>query len=400
MMQISGLAPVSCYDYHRHITGFDKGSQVKRFLTGLVVCLTLLACSPRGEITMVPPGGGSGVTRSVFVGTTRGIDASNGQFNGKREAQNRFARFDISIPPDRVPGEITWPKRGQQPDPSKDFLTTSRELYSRSSDFRAALSRELASQRKGEREAVVYVHGFNNTFSEGLYRIAQLSNDLQMPGASVHYSWPSLGKPLAYVYDRDSALFARDGLQSLLEQIAEAGADKIIIVGHSMGATLVMETLRQIAIQGNTKARSKLAGVVLISPDIDVDVFRSQALRVGQLPQPFLIFTSQKDRALALSARLTGQKDRLGTLEDVSRVADLEVTLFEVGAFSTGAGHFTPGDSPVMIQLLGRLADVDAAFGRDQTGRTDLLTGTVLTLQEATRVVLSPITVIAEEISQ
>ena len=76
---------------------------------------------------------------------------------------------------------------------------------------------------------------------------------------------------------------------------------------------------------------------------------------------------------LKLSARLTGQQDRLGTLEDVSRVADLKVTLFEVGAFSTGSGHFTPGESPVLIALLGRLADVDAAFGADQTGRTDLI---------------------------
>lgn len=381
-----------CLPWHKEIP-------VAPIVRLLILCLALAACSPRGQITVMPEAAEVGVARSVFIGTTRGTDAATGQFNGNRAPGNRFARFDISIPPERDPGEITWPRRGATPDPTRDFLTIDRQLYPDAGQFRSALAQDLASQRRGRREAIVYVHGFNNTFSEGLYRIAQLSNDLQIPGVAVHYSWPSAGQPLAYVYDRDSSLFARDGLQDLLEQIAAAGADKIILVGHSMGGSLVMETLRQMAIEGSP-ARGRLAGILLISPDIDVDLFRSQALRIGKLPQPFLIFTSQKDKALALSARLTGQKDRLGTLEDVSRVADLEVTLFEVGAFSTGSGHFTPGDSPVLIQLLGRLADVDAAFDRDRTGRTDLLTGTVLTLQEATRVVLSPVAAVVEEISR
>ncbi len=364
-----------------------------------LMVLLLVACSPRGTLTMAPQAAAVGEVRSVFVGTTRGMNPETGQFSGDRSATGRFARFDISIPPVRKAGEIAWPKGQLKPDPATDFLTTSARTYPDPTSFRRDLVAALSSQPRGQREAVIYVHGFNNTFSEGLYRIAQLSHDLQMPGVAVHYSWPSMGKPLAYVYDRDSVLFARDGMQDLLEQVAAAGADRIVVVGHSMGAALVMEALRQMAVQRGQKALNRIAGVVLISPDIDVEVFRSQALRIGTLPQPFLIFTSQKDRALALSARLTGQKERLGTLEDVSQVADLKVTLFEVGAFSTGAGHFTPGDSPVLIQLLGRLADVDAAFARDQTGRTDLISGTVLTLQLATRIVLSPVVAIADGLS-
>jgi esterase/lipase superfamily enzyme len=368
---------------------------------GLWVMIVLLAvaCSPRGTLTMAPQAATVGEVRSVFVGTTRGMDPETGEFSGDRSETDRYARFDISIPPERTSGEITWPKPHLKPNFTTDFLTTAANTYPDPTSFRRDLTAALSSQRPGQREAVVYVHGFNNTFSEGLYRIAQLSHDLEMPGVAVHYSWPSLGKPLAYVYDRDSVLFARDGLQDLLEQVAAAGADRIVIVGHSMGSALVMEALRQMAIRGGSKVWGRIAGVVLISPDIDVEVFRSQALRIGTLPQPFLIFTSQKDKALALSARLTGQKERLGTLEDVSLVADLKVTLFEVGAFSTGAGHFTPGDSPVLIQLLGRLADVDAAFARDQTGRTDLISGTVLTLQQATRIVLSPVTALADELA-
>ena len=365
----------------------------------LMLIVLVAACTPRGQMTMMPGAVGIGVTRSVYVATTRGFNPASGQFNGERVAQSRYLRLDVSIPPERKTGEITWPKSGRAPDPTHDFVTVGEQIFPTGTDFQAELRQALGRERRGEREAVVYVHGFNSTFSEGVYRIAQLSNDLEMPGLAVHYSWPSQGKPLAYVYDRDSALYSRDGLQELLVGLVSAGAERIVIVGHSMGAALVMETLRQMSIGGNEAALNRIGGVVLISPDIDVDVFRSQALRIGELPQPFMIFTSQKDRALALSARLTGQKDRLGTLEDVSRVADLDVTLLEVGAFSTGAGHFTAGDSPALINLLGRLAEVDASFGADRTGRTDLLTGTVLTLQQATRVVLSPVTALAESIN-
>ena len=37
---------------------------------------------------------------------------------------------------------------------------------------------------------------------------------------AVHYAWPSAAEPLGYVYDRDSAIFARDGLDiNLMAQI-------------------------------------------------------------------------------------------------------------------------------------------------------------------------------------
>ena len=110
-----------------------------------------------------------------------------------------------------------------------------------------AIQRAFARDKRGDRDAVIYVHGFNNTFSEGLYRIAQLSKDLDMPGVTAHYSWPSAGNPLGYVADRDSSLFARDGLERLMQEVVASGAERIVLVAHSMGSALTMEALRQIA---------------------------------------------------------------------------------------------------------------------------------------------------------
>lgn len=363
----------------------------------LVLSFSLIAaCSPRGEITALPPAAAAPqATQTVFVGTTRGFDAETGEdFGIPRNPQPRFARYDISVPLDRTPGEIAWPKPNETPDPARHFLAASQRIYEGAAPFRTDLARELRTNRRGEREVIVFVHGFNSTFAEGLYRVAQLGQDLELPGVSVHYAWPSRANPLAYAYDRDSALFARDGFQELMGEVAAAGAERIIIVAHSMGSALTMEMLRQMAISGDTAIRSRLAGVILISPDIDIDVFRSQAARIGVLPQPFVIFTSQKDRALQLSARLTGQRERLGNLRTVDPVADLEVTLLDISAFSEGLGHFAVGDSPALLRILTRVTDMDSAFAGDRTGRTGLLPGAVLTVQNATQIVLSPVAII------
>lgn len=161
-----------------------------------------------------------------------------------------------------------------------------------------------------------------------------------------------------------------------------------------------METVRQSARGRDNKVMRKLTGIVLMSPDIDVDVFRSQARSIGKMSQPILVFTSEKDRALSLSSLVAREPNRLGNLGDLSRVADLDVVLLEVGAFSTGLGHLTPGTSPALIGILNRVAEIDATMAGDARGRVGLLPGAVLTLQSATRIILSPVAAVGEQLAQ
>jgi esterase/lipase superfamily enzyme len=351
------------------------------------VFLILVACTPRGEMAFAPAALG-GVAQEVFVGTTRKREAVVGQFGVERSETITFARFDVSIPPGREVGEINWPAEGRAANPATDFVVTDQTVYMDAPEFRGDLASALRA--KGG-EATIFVHGYNNNFSEGLYRIAQLSSDLDLPGVAVHYAWPSIAKPLGYVVDRDSALFARDGLAELIGQVKQSGATKIYLVAHSMGSHLAMESLRSIALARDADTMDGIAGVILISPDIDVDVFRSQAREIGVLPEPFVVFGSDKDRVLKLSGRLTGQRERLGTLQDLNRVADLKVTYLDVGAFTEGSGHFDVGDSAALIRLFDRIGDIDRAFNRDAAGRTGLLPGLIITAQSATRVILQPV---------
>jgi esterase/lipase superfamily enzyme len=358
--------------------------------------LALMSCTPRGQITLDPAAAEVGAVQKVFVGTTRKPEA-DGSFGGGRSEMLRFARFDVAIPPDREVGEINWPPKNGPVNARRQFVTTAAQTYGGTQDFGGDLRAQLA--RTGG-EAVIFVHGYNTNMAEGVYRVAQFAHDLQLPGTVVLYSWPSAAEPLGYAYDRDSALSARDGLEALIHQVARAGAKKILLVAHSMGSGLTMEALRSASLRGDKATLRVLNGVILISPDIDVDVFREEALSMGKLPQPFVIFGSDRDKILRLSAALTGQEERLGSLSDVSRVADLEVTFLDVGEFAKGAGHFVVGDSAALIRMLERIVDVQGAFERDRKARIGLLPGVVLTVQNATQVILRPIGAVAQGLAQ
>lgn len=370
--------------------GVIRGPELMIRLLILASLLFVTACTDRTLVQYVPAGIETR-TRPVLVATTRAPDPEQPGIPGWARSETLgFGRFDISIPSDRDPGGVSRPGNGQSPDPARHFLMASVAPMSRAG-FVEATRRALNAVPGRQREAVIFVHGYNVTFADGVYRTAQMAEDLDLPGVMMHYSWPSLGAPLAYAHDRDSVLFARDGLVDMVRTVQEAGATRIVLIAHSMGSHLVMEALRQMSLSRDP-ARRALAGVLLLSPDLDIEVFRSQARSIDGLPQPFIIVTSRRDRVLRLSAGLTGESARLGNLSDPARVEGMGVTLFDVSAFSEGAGHFTVGDSTALIALMDQVDLVDTALSGDQNGRIPLLPATILTLQNTTQIILEPLT--------
>lgn len=363
---------------------------MRRIILSLLVLLS--ACAPRGMFTLAPVNSVPTASEAIFVATTR--LAGDAGFGVERSDRPSFLRYDIAIPTDRQAGELNWPPRSRAPDASRDFLVLDETQFATGPEFRRALS--IAMQRRNQTSAVVYVHGFNNTMAEGVYRVAQMHHDLTVPGVAVHYAWPSRGSALGYLHDRESVLFARSGFEALLDEVARAGAREIIVVAHSMGAPLTMETLRQMALRGGSDALDKIAGVILLSPDLDVDVFRSQARDIGKLPQPFVVFGSSRDRVLGLSARISGAGERLGNLKSVEKIADLEVIYLDTVAFNVGAGHQNLGTNAALLQVMGGIAGIDQAFRLDERSRVGLLPGLVLTVRQATEIVLAPVGAISD----
>lgn len=72
----------------------------------------------------------------------------------------------------------------------------------------------------------------------------------------------------------------------------------------------------------------------------------------------------------------------------------------DVRNFSEGGGAFTLVISGALIQLMAGLGDIDQAFEQDRQSRIGLVPGVVLTVQNATQIVLRPVADVATEVTR
>ncbi|AZV80078.1 alpha/beta fold hydrolase [Parasedimentitalea marina] len=360
------------------------------FRTVLGISLTVIAsCSDRAFSPIVPEALDIGTPKSIFAATVR-EPLPDGNFGPSRSDHYSLLELTVSIPPNHQPGQLDFAYAN--PDPETQFTLAGRRVFDDPADFNARLKEDVAHLPRDEREVTLFVHGFNSTQTETAFRAAQLAKDIQLPGATMIYSWPSQGNPLGYAYDEDSVLFARDGLEHMLRKTRSAGVGRVALIAHSMGSLLVMETLRQIEIKTPGWSAANLSGVVLMSPDLDVQVFRSQMDRIDDVPQPFIVFVSSKDKLLNISNRLRGKHTsvRLGSLTSVEAVSGLPISIIDTTEFSDDAvsGHLVAGTSPALIAILNSARKTADAFGRETASFKTILPGQVTQSNGATQVSL------------
>ena len=314
---------------------------------------------------------------SIFVATTRDYAKNTGKvFDNSRSSVLNFARVNVTVPKIHKTGQIERHKPGKPDDPLQFFTATDVVAYETQPDFSSALGADIAA--RGGR-AMIFIHGYNTAFDDAVYRATQIAHDSNYGGTPVLFSWASGGSSTDYVYDRESASVARDQLEVTLRVLAQSGARRIDIVAHSMGTWVTMEALRQLAIRGDRDLGGKLGDVVLASPDIDVDVFKSQMRQYGKPKKPFFLLLSADDRALRLSGILAGNKPRLGDYKSAADLADYGVVVVDLSK-AKGADSFNHtkfADNPEMVKLLGQRLREDDGFASDRvvTDRINMLLG-------------------------
>jgi esterase/lipase superfamily enzyme len=291
----------------------------------IAVAIFCVSCSGRPAQGVLVPvtETAEGTSRvPIFVATTRQRSTMDPgeMFNGERAAEVSYAAITVSIPPDgsRKVGEVQWPTI-LPGDPRRDFVTVSADYLERQA-FTASIV--AMAKRTGRSKVLVFVHGFNNRFDDAVYRFAQIVHDSKVPVIPVLFTWPSRGEVRlrAYTYDRESANYSRDALESLLNTLVSYPVvSEVNLLAHSMGNWVALEALRGRSIRGGQTASSmradKLKNVMLVAPDVDVDVFRTQIQRMGAARPRIALFVSQDDQALSLSKDIWGGVARLGDVD-------------------------------------------------------------------------------------
>ncbi len=240
----------------------------------------------------------------VLVATTRKpVGGKSPYFSSDRGAELVFAEARLN-PPDRsITGSIA------------SAVTAPWSVNAVGGTVSAGAASAFAQAANGK-DVLLYVHGFNETFETALASAAQLSDGVAWQGRTALFSWPSGGRIIAYQYDRESAMWSRDGFEEALKALASnPSVGRIHIVAHSMGTLLTLETLRQLRSGAGEAAINKIGAVVLASPDIDIDQFEQTVRRIGPVASRITVISATNDRALAVSARLAGGIARAGSTE-------------------------------------------------------------------------------------
>lgn len=283
----------------------------------------------------------------------------------------------MSIPSnkDRTVGQVQWPKR-LPPNPQTDFATIKVTPVSTDVEQATWIRPHLAKSRR----VMVFVHGFNNTFEDAVYRFAQIAHDSGADAAPVIFTWPSRASVFDYNYDKESTNYSRDALEQVLRAIAQEGDVKdIIVMAHSMGSWLSVESLRQMAIRDG-RVNAKITNVILASPNLDVDVFVKQYLAMRKEHPHFTLFTSRDDKALVLARRIAGNVDRLGQIDPNlepyrSELEKAGISVIDLTRLKAGdrLNHGKFAASPEVVQLIGKRLVAGQTVTDSQIGLGDHL---------------------------
>ncbi|MGX8014335.1 alpha/beta hydrolase (plasmid) [Mesorhizobium sp. ORM8.1] len=323
---------------------------------------------------------------SMLVATTRQPSGDPATlFNGERSPTAYLTDISVSIPSTRQVGTVQWPLK-MPPNLATDFAVTHVKQISTVSEGRAWFRAHIE-----DGHALVFIHGFNNTYEDSVFRLAQIVHDSGMRATPFLFTWPSRASVFGYEYDKESTNYSRTALEQCLRILIEDPAVKdITILAHSMGTWLAMESLRQMGIRDG-HVNSKIHNVILASPDIDIQVFAKQYVEMGSPKPKFTIFVSQDDRALAASSFITGRVARLGGINPSvepyrTKLEQAGITAIDLTKVQSddSMNHGKFAESPAIVQLIGQrlmtgqtLTDSNVSLGE---GVAAVVGGTVRTV--------------------
>ncbi len=244
----------------------------------------------------------------VFYGTDRkeiGGKDFNKFYGTERSKKLQYGICTVHIPPEihqigKIPRPKGWLLQFQE---NKDRHFVIINISPQSPGiFKSLLSNKV--QGSGDKDAFVFVHGYNVNFAAAAMRTAQIAFDIGFKGAPMMYSWPSQGKLFGYFGDQDNVRHSIPNLVEFLENAIQwSGAEKMHVIAHSMGNVCLTEAVLEVT--KTFKAKVAFNNIILAAPDIDRDTFLEQiAPKLIECPETLkriTLYASSKDLALNIS---------------------------------------------------------------------------------------------------
>ncbi|MBI5364196.1 MAG: alpha/beta hydrolase [Planctomycetes bacterium] len=196
------------------------------------------------------------------------------------------------------------------------------------------------SRQTEQRHVTLFVHGYNNTWSEAAERYEQLCRSLYTGpdslGLCVLFTWPSNGNVYGYLPDREDARATAPDLAGVLNTLYDwmlrkqheaalpDGAPckaKTSVLAHSMGNYVLQNAMQYAWTRNNQPLLVSLVNqLVMIAADVDNDLFASGERQtssdgdaIANLTYRITALYSGRDDVLGVSAGLKHfGKRRLG----------------------------------------------------------------------------------------
>lgn len=240
-------------------------------------------------------------------------------------------------------------------------------------DYWSAISSRLAKLEISERDAVIFVHGYNVSFENAAVRAAQIGFDLSVKGAMAFFSWPSQGALKGYSADEATIEASEPFIAEFIEDfVARSGAEKVHIIAHSMGNRGVLRAVDRIANKAQRHTGVLIGQIILAAADVDADTFRDLCGAYGRVSRRTTLYVSSRDLAIEAS-RWLHDFARAGLLPPIMIVPGID-TINVTNVDLTTLGHGYVADARAVLEdmheLLVHDAPPDRRFALRQ-GKTD-----------------------------
>jgi esterase/lipase superfamily enzyme len=271
-------------------------------------------------------------------------------YSAERDDHVRFGTCRVSVPRCHRIGTLgeSWWRRWFGSDRGRLQLDRDSLRELAADAFWDDVRRSLGALDAGGRTALVFIHGYNVTFEDAALRAAQVGFDLQVPGLTAFYSWPSRGRFAAYAADEAAVEASELRLVDFLTAfVRRSGAERVHLIAHSMGNRGLLRALPRVVEQAGTAAGVPFGQVLLAAPDVDAEFFVQHAAVYPRAGRRTTLYVSDRDKALAASAILHGW-DRAGYHPPVT-VADGIDTVEASNVDLSWLGHGYYADARALV---------------------------------------------------